>query len=145
VNKITAYMSHHIRGPEGDKATMETIEANNKAARLMGAKIRELIPELDLYVPGDQDQVIMYLCKKGYVTTEQILEADCVIISQCKFMIVFNRYDSISGGMQTEVDHCMYNCIPFIYITDLNERELAGLRDLVKHFQEIANVTITSD
>ena len=121
MKKVKVYMGHPIRGPKGAKATAEDIEGNNKAARLMGAMVRELHPEIDLYVPGDQDQAITYLYLKGYDTAEQVLEADCSIIDTCDFVIFYNPFDELSRGMEIELDHCMHTSKAWLCMKTLDE------------------------
>lgn len=132
-----AYLSHPIRGPKGASATAEEIESNNKDARFMGLMLRELFPELELYVPGDQDQCITYLYLKGYVTTAQILEADCSIIDGCDFMIMFDPFGHVSEGMHHEMDHCLYTSTPFIHMRNgLDEKVRVDINGLINYFED---------
>lgn len=133
---ISAYMSHHIRGPNGDEATPEEVEVNIQAAKEMGQIIREAFPELDLYVPGDQDQALTFLLDEKYITVEQILEADCSIIDQRDFMIMYSQYDNISGGMHHEMNHCLMSnpTKPFISMAALDEKAKYEISGLIAYF-----------
>ena len=135
---IKVYLSHHIRGPEGENSTPASREANKQAARFMAMLLRKMYPELDIYVPAEHDQVVEYLYTKGYVNARQIIEADCVIISDCKFVIVYNQYSKVSEGMHIEIDHCMYSQIPFIVVNGdgLDEKANDDIRGLISFFEK---------
>ena len=122
-NKIRAYVAHSIRGKFGADATTEQMEANNQKAIVFGKQLAKEFPNIDFYIPGYYDEFVLIAYKKGYLTIEQILDVDCVIVSRCNFLVVFAPDDYISKGMQTEIDYCVYNNIPVIAAVDGDKKE----------------------
>jgi len=109
---ITAYLCMCYRGENGDNATEEEIEANVQKAIATASAIRRAFPHsLDLYVPHENQETTHRLWKKGFVTSEQILEVCRDIISTKDFLIVLG---SISGGMMVEMEYAAEEKKPLI-------------------------------
>ena len=123
MSKIRAYVAHSIRGKFGNDATEEQMVANNQKAIVFGKQLAKEFPNIDFYVPGYHDEFVLIAYKKGYLTEEQILDTDCVIVSRCNFLVVFAPDDYISKGMQIEIDYCVYNNIPVIAAVDGDDKE----------------------
>ena len=123
INTIRAYVAHCIQGKQGADATTEQMEANNQKGIEFGKQLAKEFPNIDFYVPGYHDEFVLIAYKKGYLTIEQILNIDCVIVSRCNFLIVFAPNDYISKGMQTEIDYCVYNNISVIAAIDGDSKE----------------------
>lgn len=123
MSKIRAYVSHSIRGKFGNDATDEQIKANIQKAIDFGNQLAKEFPDIDFYVPGEHDEFVLIAYRKGYLIETQILDVDCVIVSQCNFLVVFAPDDYISKGMQIEVDHCVLNNIPVIAAVDGDEEQ----------------------
>lgn len=103
--KVSAYLTHAIRGSKGPGATMEEIRANCMAALELAKFIREHIPEIDLYVPAEHEDFVFRAYTCGYVTEEQILDVDCQILEAKDLLIIFTRTgERIVGGVATELD-----------------------------------------
>jgi len=102
LEKVTCYLSHHIRGPEGDNASDETVAKNTKDAQVMAQMIRDAVPGLDVYCPADHDEVIQLLWRRKQVSVSDILDADCTIIANRDFLLAWNPDERPSGGMETE-------------------------------------------
>ena len=118
MSKIRVYVSHSIRGKFGEKATDEQRRANSERAIKFSKLIRKEFPHIDFYIPGEHHEIDTIAYRKGYMTEEQILDIDCVIISRCNFMIVFVPDDFISKGMRVEVDYAILHSIPIISAID---------------------------
>jgi len=100
---ITGYFSHPIRGKKGDAATDEDIRLNNDIASVVARSLQTMLPGLTLYVPGDHDDVPTLLLKRGDVSIDQLLDADCTLLDQQDILVIFNPEHGLSQGMQTEV------------------------------------------
>ena len=131
---IRCYLSHAIRGRDGEKATQETMKKNNELAKHVGMVLRENffewqsldgMPNIELYVPADHDEVILLLFEKGYITVKQILEADCAIVRQCKLLLVYGDY--FSSGMLEELRCAEINEIPIISFIKLDKVTLKAI------------------
>ena len=118
MSKIRAYVSHAIQGKFGAAATTEQMEANNQKAIKFGKQLVEEFPCIDFYVPGYHDEFVLIAYKKNYLTIEQILDVDCVIVSRCNFLVVYSPNDYISKGMKKEIDHAVKSSIPIISAID---------------------------
>ncbi len=127
--KIKVYMSHPIRGVLREKATEETMKANNQKAIAWGRELwGEFGSQLDLYVPGEHDEFVLIAYLIKFLTEKQILDVDCKIVSRCKALIVANWEGSYSGGMRIEVDFAKANDIPVFILNGLDAKNLELLR-----------------
>ncbi|HEC66938.1 MAG TPA: hypothetical protein ENI23_16810 [bacterium] len=103
--KVSAYFSASIRGRDGDGALFSDMAKNLKKGAAIAAKIKERFGAvLDLYVPHDHDAVIQILLLKGYITGDQVVEADCVLLEERDFLISYVPDKYYSGGMVAERD-----------------------------------------
>jgi len=116
-NHIRVYLSHWIRGPEG---TQSRRDENYKHAHKVADKLRTQIPGINLYVPAENDETLVYLYGAKKITVEEILEADCAVVSKCSFVFAYSPTGVLSDGMRIEVDHAIKNNISVIYATDSN-------------------------
>ena len=113
--ELSCYMSHHIRGPEGDKATAETRMANKAKAKKVARTLRQNFP-IEVYCPGDNDEWAEIGYSEGIITVDQILDIDCKIIDARDCMIMYHQYDKMGGGMVRELDHCIKTGKPYMII-----------------------------
>jgi len=116
-----AYMSHSIRGKLGVAATPESMAKNNVKAHEAAVLMRCVLPEVHLYVPGEHDQVISLLYQDGRLSEEDILWADCQIISNCDFLLAWSPDQFISTGMGIEIEFAKAHGIPVYVIHDVEE------------------------
>ena len=127
--KVTAYLSHAIRGGKADP-TIKEMRLNNAKAIIMADKLREAFPFLDIYVPAENQDYDLVTWSEKYLTTEQILEIDFKILEQKDILLVYNWCDS--SGVEAERDHaekCEIPEIVFITFSDACEKisEFFGL------------------
>ena len=116
---MKVYLSHPIRGLKGSAATEEDFIANNAKAHAFARKVRDLFPEIDLYVPGEHDEFVSLAYRAGMLTVEQILDVDKMIIDSCQGVIYYNFEGTMSGGMVVEFDHNIDIGIPHIEIRSI--------------------------
>jgi hypothetical protein len=110
-------MAHAIRGPKGDDATRADMEANNRKACEFAARIRQACPTLDLYCPGEHDELVQEGIERGILTAEQILEIDQHLVPKRDFLIVYAPDDRLSGGMLLELHTAGRSNMPIV-VTD---------------------------
>ena len=113
---MKVYLSHSIRGKKGDAATNADMRECCNIAIAIGNRIRAEIESLDLYIPGEHEfPPVGYLLKKGYITVEQILEIDNIIIDECEAVIIYvPTDDELQGGRKIEYDHAMNTDTPIL-------------------------------
>ncbi len=100
------YFSHSIRGKLGSTCPIETQEKNCAAAIEMANEIRWACPEFDIYVPAEHEKFIQIAFQKEYLTEDQILKVDCIIVDRCDITIVYvPEGDELQGGRKIEFDH----------------------------------------
>jgi len=99
----SAYLSHPIRGIKGDSATREDMEENNRRACAFAARVREAYPSLDLYCPGEHDELVMRAFERGFITESEILGVDVDLLSRRDFLIAYAPESHISHGMAVEI------------------------------------------
>jgi len=104
INRISAYMSHNIRGQKGANATLEEMTFNNNKAIIIAKELRRLYPFLDIYVPAENGEFDIECFFRGYLTAEQILTVDCEILRKRDFLLVYN-WEGISEGMDIEIKY----------------------------------------
>jgi hypothetical protein len=110
----SAYLSHPIRGAKGDEATREDMEANNRQACEFAMKIRAAYPGLDLYCPGEHDELVQEGIEQDVLTAEQILEIDQYLVSKRNFLIVYAPDARLSGGMLLEIHTANRRGMPIV-------------------------------
>jgi len=116
------YLSHPIRGKDGDEATNQQIEENCQFACDIAMMIKDaLTAGTDIYVPGAHDEFVQIAYKKGFITEEQILDVDCTIIDKCNAIILYAPDDIIYGGCAIEKHHANCKEIPVIVFKDVEE------------------------
>jgi len=97
------YVSHYIRGLEGNEASVETIESNLTKAKEVCKQLRIYFgSNLDFYVPAEMDEFPQVALELGFLDVEQILDIDCVIVSRCDALLVLHFEQKLSGGMERE-------------------------------------------
>lgn len=132
MNKVTAYFSHSIRGPAGKDASDKIVEKNCAKAKEVAAWIRENIPEIDLYVPAEHEDFVGICWRQKYLTEDQILEIDCIILERQDFHIVHKVDGWLGGGIGIEINAAKKCGKLIFYISSLDEVTAAALRVIVK-------------
>ena len=127
--KIRAYLSHPIRGVYGDKCPEEQIKFNCQQAIAWAKALRIYFGcNLEIHVPAEHDEHMLIAMKKGYLTIDQVLDIDCVIVSRRDVVLIANWEDHISGGMRREIDTAYRRGIPYRVFTDVQEDDLRALK-----------------
>lgn len=90
-DNVTLYMSHPIRGSNDD------FEGNCKKAITAAKRLRNVFPEVDLYVPAEHDLAIQWLHFNRGLKERDILAADLHILQHCDGWF-FYKFDESSGS-----------------------------------------------
>ncbi len=108
------YVSHSIRGAKGEIATFADMKANCDRIIKMANEIRQALPSVELYVPAEHEfPPVGYFLREGYVTVEQVLKIDLMIIDECDGVIVFSPPDDMMcGGRTVEFEHAVATSKP---------------------------------
>lgn len=128
----TVYFSHHIRGEKGADATDADMLENRKDAIAVCNRVRELLPNWDIYCPGEHDDIIMKLWRNGDVDEDAILHADCQIIDEKDAVIAYAKDGYISKGMQVELDYARTNGIPSFAFAVLDYSNLCRFTNVIE-------------
>jgi len=101
---IRAYLSHPIRGAKGDLATRDEMEANNRRAIVFGRRLRICCAryDLDLYIPGEHDELVQEGIEHGIITAAQILQIDKHLLIRRDFLVLWVPDGFVSRGMADE-------------------------------------------
>lgn len=127
--KIRVYASHAIRGRMGKDCLRKQRDLNKKKAVSWGRELWAYFgSQLELYIPGANDDWAEIGMEKGYLTVDQILDIDCNIISQCDAVLVLNWEGTLSGGMKIEVVYANEHGIPVFELNGLDAKNLELLR-----------------
>lgn len=131
---VSAYFSHSIRGKKGVSATDEDMQKNCDAAMRMAAWIREIAPDLSLYVPAEHEDFVSICYRDKLLTEKQILDVDCLILEQQDFHIVHEVNGWLGGGIGVEMDHAKKHGMLIFYVSNMDDVTAAALRVIVKDF-----------
>lgn len=105
---MKVYFSHAMRGKPGFALNSAEHGNNCEAAIRIADQLRKMFPKLSLYVPAESEPFVGAAYKKGYLSIEQILELDCIIVDQCDVVIVYvPEGDELQGGRLIEYDHAV--------------------------------------
>lgn len=104
-NPIRIYISHPIRGVKGKDATDEDMEANNQIASRFGEALQKQFPDVYFYVPAEHDEFVIRAYRAKFISEDQILKTDCLIIDECNAVLAYVPEGHISHGMQIEILH----------------------------------------
>ncbi|GAG59817.1 unnamed protein product, partial [marine sediment metagenome] len=74
--KIRFYLSHSIRGIYGNNATPVQMQKNCDKAILIANLIRNAIPSIEVYCPGEHEDFVSKAYHRDYLTEKQILMVD---------------------------------------------------------------------
>lgn len=116
------YLSHPIRGTkqglEGG-ALKEYVKGNNDWARKVADIIRELTPDIDLYVPAEHEEFVQLAYDKNLLTVDQILLIDTAIIDKCDAVLAVTPESCFSNGMLVEMSYCDVANLPCMASHDM--------------------------
>jgi len=114
---MRAYLSMWYRGPAGEDATDEAIEANIKMAVQVGVDIQKHFPSVDLYIPHIAQDLQEYnrLWALGEVGTSEILRACCEKVEGCDLFIMVG---TPTEGMLLEYEQAKENGIECVCLDD---------------------------
>jgi len=137
MNKVTAYFSHSIRGKKSKEATKVDMQRNCDRAMKVAEWIREVVPEIELYVPAEHEDFVLIAYTNKYLTEKQILKVDCEILKGRHFHIVHEVDGWLGGGIGVEIDAAKKYNKPIFYISELDETTAVLLRQMVKDVLEM--------
>lgn len=129
--KVTAYLSHSIRGSKGKDATAKDMAENCQKALEAANWVRNSVSGLDLYVPAEHEEFVQQAYEKNYLSIEQILVVDCNIVIQKDLLLVYTPDGWVGGGIEREVQ-CAKDRRKFVFfVQSLDELTAVSLRTLV--------------
>lgn len=134
--KISAYVSHSIRGKHGKNATNEQMQANNQKAIEFGKKLKEQFPTVDFYIPGEHDEFVLLAYRKNLLNEHQILDIDCDILAKRNLLIAFCPDDYVSKGMFRESNEAERLHIPVFHVYSNNMNE-APIRVIAQYLEDL--------
>lgn len=119
MSNYRAYLSHAIRGKQGEGCTSDTQKKYCAAAIKLGNEIREACPWLDLYIPAEHENFVGKAYDKKYLDIPQILEIDCEIVKDCGVIVIYvPEGNELQGGRLVEHDFAINECMPVGLIKD---------------------------
>ena len=112
---MRAYLMYQYRGPLGDNASPDDIDANIQKAAEIGDCISRHFPSLEVFIPHTADILHPYnlAWKSGLCTTDEILNVCCKIVEECDVAICVGN---ITEGMERELAVCEEHGIPVAYL-----------------------------
>lgn len=126
--KITAYLSHPIRGRADGRPEKRRIKENNEKAKKIAKQIQTKWKDwLDLYCPAIHDEVLQILYDRKAISIDELLAADCVVLERRDIHFIYlPKNEKISEGMKVEINHSVRHNIPsiiFSCVEDLLSRK----------------------
>ena len=101
MQKITAYFGAPVRGKDGENVSDEVKAENVKRGIRIGQLIRQIFPDLDLYIPHEHEEVIHELWRNG-IAGDEIVKATTSIALKKDFGIFYTGHGT-SEGMAKEM------------------------------------------
>lgn len=104
----TAYLAHWVRGPNGNDTTPDEIANNLAQAEQYAAQIRRLCPDLELYVPAEDENLYQQCYQSAFdkaAIAELVLKQCCQIVRLCDYLLVANKP---SAGIAREIQEAHY-------------------------------------
>lgn len=129
--RLSAYLSHSIRGAKGDDATADEMDANNRRALYFAKYLRRCTPHIDLYVPAEHDEFVSEAMTAGDISIKRILKTDCKLLCKRTFLFVYVPDGVVSGGMQIEITEAQKHSIPVFFLFDLSKKTVLALKQFV--------------
>ena len=116
--KIPAYFCAAYRGPAGEDATEQRIEANVMRALGVASAIKTCFPSIELFVPHINQELLHRCWLKKYVRSPQIIEVCCEMAAEKRLILVL---EPISAGMKEEIEYaCCYPPKDVVYFDEWN-------------------------
>jgi len=123
-----------MRGKPGFAVNSSGHGENCEIAMRLADQLRKIFPKLYLYVPAESEPFVGAAYGKGYLSIEQILELDCMVVDRCDIVIVYvPEGGELQGGRKIEYDHavatnkpvCIFHTLAeaLDYITAMYRRE----------------------
>jgi len=132
MGQISVYVSHAIQGKKGKDATEEDMKRNNQKAIIFGKVLRHHFPKLEVYVPADGDEFVIVAYQKRWLTVEQILEIDKIILRRRNFLLVYSPDGYLSRGMRVEVEEAGLCGMPCIVVPGLDKGSIGVIDRQIK-------------
>ncbi len=122
MSNYRAYLSHAIRGKEGENCAEGTQRKYCDAAIALGNEIRAACPWLDLYIPAEHEDFVQKAYNKKYLDVDQILEIDCDIVKNCGVIVIYvPEGNELQGGRLVEHDFAVNECMPVGLVKDATD------------------------
>ena len=116
------YCSHSIRGKYGKNATHAQMQINCAIIIGLVKQLRVTFPTVEFYIPAESEPFVQRAWDKHYLSEDQILEIDCMIIDDCDAVIVHvPEGDELQGGRKIEYDHAVEHNIPVYVFSEIHE------------------------
>ncbi len=116
------YLSHAMRGKPVYAVNSSEHGNNCEIAIGLAEELRKMFPKLRIYVPAESEPFVGAAYKKGYLTIDQILELDCIIVDQCDMVVVYvPEGDELQGGRKIEYDHAVETHKPVVIFSTVRQ------------------------
>jgi len=125
------YLSHPIRGITQVPGKTNIQAPNVQMAIYVGRIIRQSIPGVDIYIPGEHQYFVQRAYDKQMLTDKQILEIDCdIMIKNCHYIVFYNPQGTFSQGMEKEKAAAQSVCLPSYTFSHITWEVLEDIRKL---------------
>lgn len=116
------YLAASIRGPKGNKATIDTMQENILAGIARANYLRDCLPKCTFYCPHEHEHLFQQAFKKKYITSRAILQQCFSIIELCDVLLVCTD-PAESEGVRAEIEEAEKRDIPVIKLWRKLEHE----------------------
>lgn len=128
------YFSVPIRGAWGNDASLAYMQQNCSKARQELKLLQELYPDIEWKCPAAHDETVQRLLVKGFVTIDQVLEADAEVQKGCDATLA-HKWESSEGvdkeiKLAKNIGHPLQTQEKFVGCGDLKELDvfIEGIR-----------------
>jgi hypothetical protein len=125
---VRIFCSHPIRGASGD------VEGNSKKALGYAKRLRKDFPEVEWYIPAEQDRFPQTAMFYEFMTIEQVLEVDLEILYQCDGLLSF--YWEKSEGVEKEFEFAIECDMPRTQLFRYDVRAIGRFIDRLRRLTD---------
>ena len=140
-DKPRIYLAHPMRGKLGSGGdNAHNYQNKNSDIAIRNVRwLRERFPEVYWYCPGEVEIPVQTLFRLGFVSTEQILQMDLVVLEERCYGGLIHRWEP-SIGATGEMGRCIELGYPYLLFedsSDISDCPIGNIQVLIEKVVEL--------
>lgn len=133
MNKIKLFLSHSIRGQQGNDATLVQMRKNVNKAVEWALYLREALPEAEIYCPGEHEGLFADAWWAEMIDSDQILRQSKAIVRLCDAVLLMPGTENSEGAFIECIEARKHN----VGIISFCNAEPENWADRIREFIEL--------